>query len=103
MLLESFRTSGQRAAFVLDEFGSVMGMVTLIDLIETIVGDLPSQEEHAAMPIQQRTHSAGYVHMNDMISNARHTNNKWMVTNYPHAPYPAMRCRHRARVVGCLR
>ena len=32
-----------------------MGMVTLIDLIETIVGDLPSQEEQAAMPIQQRT------------------------------------------------
>lgn len=39
MLLEMFRTSGQRAAFVLDEFGSVMGMVTLIDLMEAIVGD----------------------------------------------------------------
>ena len=55
VLLESFRTSGQRAAFVVDEFGSVMGMVTLIDLIEVIVSDLPSQEEQAVMPIQQRT------------------------------------------------
>jgi putative hemolysin len=55
ILLESFRKTGQRAAFVLDEFGSVMGMVTLIDLMETIVGDVPSREEQLAMPIQQRS------------------------------------------------
>ena len=54
VLLESFRASGQRAAFVLDEFGSVMGMVTLIDVLEAIVGDVPSREEQLAMPIQQR-------------------------------------------------
>ncbi|TAG08014.1 MAG: HlyC/CorC family transporter [Verrucomicrobia bacterium] len=54
VLLESFRASGQRAAFVLDEFGSVMGMVTLIDLMESIVGDVPSREEQLANPIQQR-------------------------------------------------
>lgn len=53
-LLEEFRRTGQRAAFVIDEFGSVMGMVTLIDLIETIVGDVPSREEQLAMPIQKR-------------------------------------------------
>lgn len=55
VLLESFRKTGQRAAFVLDEFGSVMGMVTLIDLMETIVGDVPSREEQLTMPIQQRS------------------------------------------------
>jgi putative hemolysin len=54
-LLESFRKTGQRAAIVLDEFGSVMGMVTLIDLMETIVGDVPSREEQLAMPIQKRS------------------------------------------------
>ena len=54
VLLETFRVSGQRAAFVLDEFGSVMGMVTLIDLMEAVVGDVPSREEQLAMPIQQR-------------------------------------------------
>lgn len=53
-LLETFRTSGQRAAFVLDEFGSVTGMVTLIDLMETIVGDVPSKEEQLTMPVKQR-------------------------------------------------
>ncbi len=55
VLLETFRISGQRAAFVLDEFGSVMGMVTLIDLMEAIIGDVPSREEQLAKPIQQRT------------------------------------------------
>jgi len=61
MLLESFRRTGQRAAFVIDEFGSVMGMVTLIDLMETIVGDVPSKEEQAVMPIQQRTDGSWLV------------------------------------------
>lgn len=55
VLLETFRTSGQRAAFVLDEFGSVMGMVTLIDLMEAIVGDVPSREEQLASPIRRRS------------------------------------------------
>ena len=55
VLLESFRKTGQRAAFVLDEFGSLMGMVTLIDLMETIIGDVPSREEQLAMPIQKRS------------------------------------------------
>ncbi|MEI6819991.1 MAG: hemolysin family protein, partial [Verrucomicrobiota bacterium] len=53
-LLEIFRQTGQRSAFVLNEFGSVVGMVTLIDLIEMIVGDVPSREERLAPPILQR-------------------------------------------------
>ena len=53
-LLESFRQTGQRAAFVIDEFGNMMGMVTLIDLMESIVGDVPSKEEQLAMPIRKR-------------------------------------------------
>ncbi len=54
VLLETFRKSGQRAAFVIDEFGSVMGMVTLIDLMETVVGDVPSTEGQLTMPVKQR-------------------------------------------------
>jgi putative hemolysin len=54
-LLEEFRSSGQRAAFVLDEFGGVSGMVTLIDLLESIVGEVPSKQERLAMPIRRRT------------------------------------------------
>lgn len=52
--LESFRTTGQHVAFVVDEFGGVIGMVTLIDLMESIVGEVPSMEERRVLSIQQR-------------------------------------------------
>jgi len=42
-LLESFKKSGKHIAIVTDEFGAVQGLVTLIDVLEAIVGDLPSQ------------------------------------------------------------
>ena len=54
LLLEDFRRTGNHAAFVVDEFGGVIGMVTLIDLMEAIVGDVPSKEERLSMPIKQR-------------------------------------------------
>ncbi|MCW1926064.1 hemolysin family protein [Luteolibacter arcticus] len=54
LLLEDFRRTGHHAAFVVDEFGGVIGMVTLIDLMEAIVGDVPSKEERLTMPIKQR-------------------------------------------------
>ena len=53
-LLEEFKQTGMHVAFVVNEFGSVVGMVTLIDLMEAIVGDLPSSEERAAPEIRHR-------------------------------------------------
>jgi putative hemolysin len=41
-LLEQFKKSGKHIAIVNDEFGAVQGLVTLIDVLEAIVGDLPS-------------------------------------------------------------
>ncbi|HWA08652.1 MAG TPA: hemolysin family protein [Opitutaceae bacterium] len=40
-LLEQFKKSGRHIAVVSDEFGAVQGLVTLIDVLEAIVGDLP--------------------------------------------------------------
>ena len=42
-LLESFKKAGRHTALIADEFGSIQGMVTLIDVLEAIVGDLPAQ------------------------------------------------------------
>jgi putative hemolysin len=44
-VLEQFRRSGIHIALVTDEFGGVGGLVTLNDLMEGIVGDLPSAED----------------------------------------------------------
>lgn len=45
LLLESFKKSGRHAALVADEFGGIIGLVTLHDIMEAIVGDFPSQDE----------------------------------------------------------
>jgi len=53
-LLETFKQTRVHVAFVVDEFGGVVGMVTLGDLLESIVGDMPSREERQSQAIQVR-------------------------------------------------
>ena len=43
--LEQFRHARTHFAFVVDEFGSVEGLVTLSDVMETIAGNLPNEAE----------------------------------------------------------
>lgn len=43
--LESFKESGIHVALVIDEYGSLQGLVTMNDILENIVGDIPSHEE----------------------------------------------------------
>ncbi len=43
--LERFRNSRSKLAMVIDEFGGVLGIVTVNDLVEAIVGDLPDHDE----------------------------------------------------------
>lgn len=44
--LEQFRTAKTHFSFVVDEFGSVEGIVTLSDVMETIAGNLPVEGEN---------------------------------------------------------
>lgn len=44
-LLEKFRTSGRHIALATDEFGTVTGLISLHNLMEAIVGDIPSPED----------------------------------------------------------
>ena len=53
-LLESFRASQNHFAIVADEFGSVVGVVTLVDVLEAIVGHVPSQEARLQPEIRRR-------------------------------------------------
>ncbi len=40
-LLEQFKKTGMHIAIITDEFGATQGLITLIDVLEAIVGDLP--------------------------------------------------------------
>jgi putative hemolysin len=53
-VLEKFRESGMDLALVVDEFGSIQGLVTLNDMLEALVGELPTDDTQADGQIMQR-------------------------------------------------
>jgi putative hemolysin len=44
-VLERFKQTGIHLALVIDEYGSVQGLITLADLLEALVGDIPHIDE----------------------------------------------------------
>jgi putative hemolysin len=48
--LESFKESGIHIALVIDEYGSLQGLVTLNDIMESIVGDIDSHDQKEERP-----------------------------------------------------
>jgi putative hemolysin len=52
-LLEQFKRTRLPAALVVDEFGQVEGIVSLTDVIASIVGDLPAGIEQEAMIVRR--------------------------------------------------
>ncbi|MCI0535676.1 MAG: hemolysin family protein [Verrucomicrobiales bacterium] len=46
-LLEKFKQTGKHVALVADEFGGIVGLVSLHDIMEVIIGEMPSTDERA--------------------------------------------------------
>jgi putative hemolysin len=53
-VLEKFKQTGIHLAIVLDEYGSVQGIVALVDLLEGLVGDIPHIDDLAEQQIVKR-------------------------------------------------
>lgn len=53
-LLETFKQTAQHLALVTDEYGVIEGLVTLHDVMESIVGDIPSRDERLKPVIRKR-------------------------------------------------
>jgi putative hemolysin len=53
-VMELFKESETQVALVVDEYGTIEGLVTLTDLLESIIGDLPSLDSTGARPVVQR-------------------------------------------------
>lgn len=61
-LLERLRTSRQRVAVALDEYGGLQGVVTLDDVVEAIVGELPLPGETTQPPILRQREATWSIH-----------------------------------------
>jgi putative hemolysin len=53
-LLETFKQTGRHIALVTDEFGGIVGLVTLNDVMESIVGEFPSPQERLRPEAKRR-------------------------------------------------
>ena len=53
-VLEQFKQASSQMALVIDEYGSLVGLITLTDILEMIVGDMPSTEPGEDPDIVQR-------------------------------------------------
>jgi putative hemolysin len=52
--LEAFKQSGMPVALVIDERGHIEGLITLTDVLEALVGEVPDADEDAEEPIVWR-------------------------------------------------
>jgi putative hemolysin len=57
-LLEKFKESKRHYAFIVDEYGTLQGIITLNDILQAIVGDIsePHDEEYAIMKREDGTY-----------------------------------------------
>ena len=60
-VLEKFRESSVHEAVVLDEYGSVIGFITLGDIVEEIIGDIEWQDEPENPQIIPRSENSWYI------------------------------------------
>ena len=59
--LETLKQSGHHEAMVIDEYGGIEGFVTLHDIMENIIGDMPEEEDEKEPQIIERDESSWLV------------------------------------------
>jgi putative hemolysin len=66
-LLERLREQKSHLALIIDEFGGLMGMVTITDVLEAIVGDIPTLDDQIEDPDIIEREDGSYL-LNGMLS-----------------------------------
>ena len=68
VVLQLMQKTGNAMAFVLDEYGGFLGMITLFDILEAIVGEITMEEEQPELVVRHDgTYLAdGLLHISDL-------------------------------------
>lgn len=80
-ILNLFKDKKQYLGIVVDEFGSVRGIITLHDLIEAIVGDLPDEDEKEENHITRREDGTYLLNGKTLIHELNHFFEKEIIEN----------------------
>ena len=79
-VLEKFKETQSHAAFIVDEYGTFLGMITLNDILEAIVGDMPETGQDDDYEIVRRDDGSylvdGQIPFYDFL--ARFDKEDWM-------------------------
>ncbi|MFT3747959.1 MAG: hemolysin family protein [Agriterribacter sp.] len=79
-VLERFKETKIHCCFVVDEYGSLLGMITLNDILEAIVGEIPQVDDIEDYEIKEREDGSyfvdGQLPFYDFLSTFRKT--EWM-------------------------
>ncbi|MFZ8864839.1 MAG: HlyC/CorC family transporter [Rickettsiales bacterium] len=59
--LLAFKTRRNHFAIVVDEYGSVMGIITLEDILEEIVGDIKDEHDKGSVKTYKKIHEDTYI------------------------------------------
>jgi putative hemolysin len=71
VLVEAFRKGGMHFAMVADEFGSIRGLITLHDVLESIVGLLPDKAQRSRPSARRREDGAWVIDASMEVSEVK--------------------------------
>lgn len=72
-IFELFREKRTYIGIVVDEFGSTIGLITMHDLVESIFGDLPDEDEQEEPDIVEREDGSMFIEGSMQIDELRET------------------------------
>jgi putative hemolysin len=82
VVLEKFRSSKKHMAIVVDEFGGMAGVISIIDLMESIVGDVPDDNTSGPENAVKRADGSWLIEGNLAIDDAAEVTGIDVLNNY---------------------
>lgn len=86
MVLGELQRSGQHLAVVVDEYGGVVGLMTIEDVLEEIVGDIREGREVADLPSVTKLPDGSYVMEGDGLRVGRTGKDRVAARGFPRVP-----------------